>query len=109
MRTRMLTWLAATLLVAAVGAQTPAPSETIRSVRHKLEQLPYYGVFDYIAFAVDRGTVTLVGYTYDGHLKAGAQMAVKQASGVDEVDDRIEVLPSSPNDDRIRWATYYRI
>ena len=36
-------------------------------------------------------------------------MAVKRASGVDEVANKIEVLPTSPNDDRIRWATYYRI
>jgi hypothetical protein len=25
------------------------------------------------------------------------------------VANRIEVLPTSPNDDRIRWATFYRI
>jgi hypothetical protein len=28
---------------------------------------------------------------------------------VDEVADKIEVLPASLNDDRIRWATYYAI
>jgi hyperosmotically inducible periplasmic protein len=95
----------------AVSAQsvTVAPSETIRSVRKMLERLPYYGVFDYIAFSVERGTVTLVGYTYQGYLKADAEMATKRASGVDEVANRIEVLPASPNDDRIRWATFYRI
>jgi hyperosmotically inducible periplasmic protein len=95
----------------AVSAQsvTVAPSETIRSVRKMLERLPYYGVFDYIAFSVERGTVTLVGYTYQGYLKADAEMATKRASGVDEVANRIEILPASPNDDRIRWATFYRI
>jgi hyperosmotically inducible protein len=66
-------------------------------------------VFDYIVFRVDRGTVYLAGYGFEGRLKADAEMAVKRASGVDEVANKIEVLPASQNDDRIRWATFYRI
>jgi hypothetical protein len=27
-------------------------------------QLPYYGVFDFIAFSYDKGKVTLTGYAY---------------------------------------------
>ena len=91
------------------GAQSVTSEETVRSVRRMLERLPYYGVFDFIAFSVDRGTVTLVGYSYEGKLRAGAEMATKRASGVDEVANKIELLPASPNDDRIRWATFYRI
>ncbi len=90
-------------------AQSVTPQETVRSVRRMLERLPYYGVFDFIAFGVDRGTVTLVGYTYQPNLKADAEMAAKRASGVDEVANKMEVLPPSQNDDRIRWATFYRI
>ena len=89
--------------------QTVTPEETVRSVRRMLERLPYYGVFDFIAFSVDRGTLTLAGYSYQGNLKADAEMAAKRASGVDEVANKIEVLPASQNDDRIRWATFYRI
>jgi osmotically-inducible protein OsmY len=90
-------------------AQTVTPEETVRSVQRMLERLPYYGVFDFIAFGVDRGTVTLVGYTFQPKLKADAEMATKRAVGVDEVSNKIEVLPVSHNDDRIRWATFYRI
>ena len=95
----------------SAGAQTVtvAPGETVRSVRRMLERLPYYGVFDFIAFSVDRGVVTLAGYSYEGRLKADAEMATKRASGVKEVANKIEVLPTSQNDDRIRWATFYRI
>src|SRR6476620_5876898 len=92
-----------------VSAQKVTPEETVRSVRRMLERLPYYGVFDYIVFRVDRGTVYLAGYSFEGRLKADATMAAKRASGVDEVADRIEVLPTSQNVDRIRWATVYRI
>jgi hyperosmotically inducible periplasmic protein len=93
----------------SAGPQSVTSEETVHSVRRMLERLPYYGVFDFIAFSVDRGTVTLVGYSYQGNLKADAEMAATRASGVDEVANKIEVLPTSLNDDRIRWATFYRI
>jgi hyperosmotically inducible periplasmic protein len=90
-------------------AQTVAPEETVHSVRRMLERLPYYGVFDFIVFRVDRGTVYLAGYSFEGRLKMDAEAATKRASGVDEVANKIEVLPTSQNDDRIRWDTFYRI
>jgi osmotically-inducible protein OsmY len=91
------------------GAQSMSAQETTRSVKRALERLPYYGVFDYMAFGVDRGTVTLVGYTYNSGLRSAAERATKRASGVDEVANRLEVLPVSPMDNRIRWATFYKI
>ena len=95
---------------ATAGAQSAtSEEETVRSVRRMLEQLPYYGVFDYVVFRVTGGTVALAGYSFEGRLKAAAEMAVKRATGVVEVANKIEVLPASQNDDRIRWATFYRI
>jgi hyperosmotically inducible periplasmic protein len=94
---------------ASARAQSVTSEETARSVRRMLERLPYYGVFDYIVFRVDRGTVYLAGYSFEGRLKADAEMAAKRASGVVEVANKIEVLPASQNDDRIRWTTFYRI
>ena len=91
------------------GAQSVSVDETVRSVARMLERLPYYGVFDYIVFRVDRGTVYLAGYSFEGRLRMDAEAATKRASGVDEVANKIEVLPASPNDDRIRWETFYRI
>lgn len=93
----------------SAAAQTFTPEETVRSVGRMLERLPYYGVFDYIVFRVDRGTVYLAGYSFEGRLKTDAEMAAKRANGVNEVANKIEVLPASQNDDRIRWATFYRI
>ena len=90
-------------------AQSVTPEETARSVRRMLERLPYYGVFDFIVFRVDRGTVYLAGYSFEGRLKRDAETATKRARGVDEVANKIEVLPASPSDDRIRWDTFYRI
>ena len=104
-----LALLGASGVQADVRMQSVSPEDTARSVRQVLERLPYYGVFDYIVFRVDRGVVYLAGYSSEGRLKADAEMAVKRASGVVEVANKIEVLPASQNDDRIRWATFYRV
>jgi hyperosmotically inducible periplasmic protein len=101
--------LAVVLASATLGAQSLAVQETTLQVRRALERLPYYGVFDSLAYSVERGAVTLTGFVYRGELKNDAAKAVKRISGVDEVANHIEVLPASQNDDRIRWATYYRI
>ena len=97
------------LMTVGTAAETVTPQETTRSLRRALERLPYYGVFDYLTFGVERGVVTLNGYAYNGSLRYAAEMAAKRTSGVDEVANRLEVLPSSQQDDRIRWATFYRI
>ena len=96
-------------MTSGAAAEDINTRETTRSVRRALEHLPYYGVFDFLAFGVDRGTVTLHGYTYNGSLKSAAEMAAKRTSGVDEVANRLELLPASQEDDRIRWVTFYRI
>ena len=94
---------------ASGAAQTVSSEETVRSVRRRLERLPYYGVFDYLVFRVNGGTVGLAGYTFQGSLKKDAEVAAGRAAGVVEVLNKIEVLPVSFEDDRIRWETYYRI
>jgi osmotically-inducible protein OsmY len=103
--------VAGAVLIAGVGssAQSLGARETTRSVQRSLERLPYYGVFDFMAFEVDRGVVTLTGYAYHGSLRHAAEAVTKRTAGVDEVANRVELLPASPNDDRIRWATFYRI
>jgi osmotically-inducible protein OsmY len=100
---------ALTVASVAAGAQTLSARETTRSVQRALERLPYYGVFDFMAFNVERGTVTLTGYAYHGSLRSAAESATRRVSGVDEIANRVELLPASQNDDRIRWATFYRI
>jgi hyperosmotically inducible protein len=81
----------------------------VEEIRNKLLQLPYYGVFDFIAFSYDKGTVTLGGYAYHNGLKADAERAVKRAPGVDTVKDNIEDLSGSQMDDELRWKVYYKI
>jgi hypothetical protein len=102
--------LAGALLASSgLQAQGRAVEETTLSLRRALARLPYYGVFDFLTFSVDRGTVTLQGYTYTGSLRTDAERAAKRVSGVDEVANQLEILPVSLHDDRIRRDTFYRI
>ena len=80
-----------------------------REVRHELVMLPYYGVFDNLAYRVDGDRVTLMGQVTRPTLKHDAEAAVKDVEGVRTVQNDIEVLPVSPNDDRIRLAVYRAI
>jgi hyperosmotically inducible protein len=82
----------------------------IKEVRHELVMLPFYGVFDNLAYKVDPdGTVTLLGQVSRPVLKSDAENAVKRIEGVEKVINNIEVLPTSINDDQIRRAAYRAI
>ena len=81
-----------------------------QEVRHQLVMLPYYSVFDNLEYQVaPDGTVTLVGQVLDPTLKPDSERVVKKIEGVEQVVNNIEVLPASPNDDRIRRAVYRAI
>jgi hyperosmotically inducible protein len=80
-----------------------------REVRHELVMLPYYGIFDDLAFRVDGGAVTLMGSVVRPTLKSDAENVVKRVEGVTQVINQIKVLPLSPMDDQIRMAEYRAI
>jgi len=109
-----LSGLLALAIAGGMGAQERRPSERgqvrlQKEVRHELVMLPLYDVFDNLAYKVEGGTVTLFGQVSRPTLKTDAERAVKGIEGVERVDNRIEVLPLSPNDDRIRRAVYRAI
>ena len=81
----------------------------VKEVRHELVMLPYYTVFDNLAYKVDGNNVTLYGQVSRPTLKSDAERVVKHIEGVEQVTNNIEVLPLSPNDDQIRRAVYRAI
>jgi len=81
----------------------------VKEIRHELVMLPYYGVFDNLAYSVNGYNVTLMGQVTRPTLKSDAERVVKDIEGVESVTNNIEVLPLSPNDDRIRMAEYRAI
>jgi hyperosmotically inducible protein len=84
-------------------------SEMEENIRLNLVMLPYYGVFDYLEFKLDGTDVTLMGQVNRPILKSSAETTVKRVPGVGIVKNEIEVLPVSPNDDRIRLDIYRAI
>jgi hyperosmotically inducible protein len=102
-------WIA-TMAQAQKRPPSKAAVERIaREVHHQLVMLPYYGVFDALSYKVDGYNVTLLGYVRNPTLKSDAEAAVKQIEGVEKINNQIEVLPNSPEDDRIRLAEYHAL
>lgn len=103
------------LFVSATAQQSQRPpseksTERIqKEVRHELIMLPFLDVFDNLTYKVDGYNVTLGGQVTRPSLKSDSERAVKNIEGVENVDNQIEVLPTSPNDDRLRLRLYQAI
>ena len=122
-RSKFLTIAAAALVTftfsaAPILAQSAPPSSTwsqddtvriIKDVQKKIGGLTNYSVFDWITFGIHGKTLVLNGYASRPTLKEDAGRAVKGIPGIASVENNIEVLPNSPNDDRVRAAVYNRI
>src|ERR1700751_5490749 len=114
MGTKAVTLLASFLYLASLSSaqdQSSAKSQEriSREVRHELLMLPYFGVFDYIAYKVTGPTVTLLGQVVRPTLKSDSENVVKRIEGVEKVDNQIEVLPPSTMDDRLRIRLFQAI
>ncbi|HEV8130169.1 MAG TPA: BON domain-containing protein [Acidobacteriota bacterium] len=108
-----LVFLAAVAGVPALArnkhGQSRNEGRLVEEVRHQLVTLPWYGVFDNLEYQVRGDTVILSGQVTRPTLKSDAEARVKRLEEVSRVINNIEVLPLSPNDDRIRIATYRAI
>ena len=81
----------------------------MKEVRHVLVMLPYYSVFDNLAYRVEGDKVILEGQVVRPSIKSDAEAAVKSVSGVSSVVNNIEVLPPAAMDDQLRRALYRAI
>ena len=82
----------------------PQESRIVQEVRHQLVMLPYYSIYDDLAFRVDGGTVTLLGAVTKPTLKSDAENVTKRVEGVTQVNNQVEVLPLSDLDWQVRRA-----
>lgn len=97
------------LSAAAWSQQNPSEQSVMRmaqAIRKEVLTLPNYGVFDWITFQINGYNVILKGYASRPRLKDDVERVVKKVEGVAAVDNRIQVLPLSPNDDRLRAGVY---
>jgi hyperosmotically inducible protein len=103
-------------LVPSVFAQNPPATwsrddttRIVNDVQKRLGRLTTYSVFDDINFTIKGKTIVLNGSASRPIVKSDAGNALKGISGVDSVDNQIEVLPLSSMDDRIRAGVYNAI
>lgn len=78
-------------------------------IRTQLIKLPRYGAFDLIDFEVEGTKVILNGFVTIPTLKRDAERTLLRLEEIDQVDNRIEVLPLSNSDDSIRYQAYNAI
>src|SRR5260370_13113628 len=100
----------ATMLTASTSSPRPLTgNELVEKVRHELVMLPYYNVFDNLAYRVDGDTVRLYGQVTRPILKSDAENVVKRIPGVTHLNSQIEVLPLSPFDNQVRRSVFRAI
>jgi hyperosmotically inducible protein len=80
-----------------------------REVNHELLMLPRYSVFENLQYKINGSEVTLLGQVLTDTTKNDAEKRIESIEGVTKVTNNIEILPASPNDDRIRRATFRAI
>ena len=96
----------------AFGAQarpyrdSAGDAQTSNRIRKELVTLPYYGVFDNLAYEFRGNTVVLSGQVVRPITRKDAERRVARIEGVDRVINNIEVLPPSGFDDTIRARAY---
>jgi hyperosmotically inducible periplasmic protein len=104
--------IAAALIIAGTTAFAAPQDEglaTQKEIRRKLVTLPYYGIFDNLAYKLEGDTVILYGQVVRPSTRKDAERRVSKIEGVDQVINKIEVLPFSRFDDRIRVRAFRAI
>jgi len=97
-------YIAPAVLLLALGAPAFAAEnlETFRAVQRQVLRYPHFTIFDSVSADVDAGVVTLTGKVTMPFKRSDIESRVRRLAGVREVHNRIELLPASGNDDRLR-------
>ncbi|MDE2710755.1 MAG: BON domain-containing protein, partial [Acidobacteriota bacterium] len=91
-------------------AEPESMEDLVGGIRSAVLRYSYYTVFDDINFGMDEPYVIILrGAVTEPFKKTEIEKRVAQVFGVKRVDNQIEVLPLSPNDQDLRRALFYRI
>ncbi|MGE3178727.1 MAG: BON domain-containing protein [Vicinamibacterales bacterium] len=105
----MSRWLAALVLTMGLANTASAQGSDanlrmFRDVSDVVQGYAFFTVFDSVNVAVDEGVVTLIGKVTMPYKSKDLVSRVRRVDGVTAVRNRLEVLPVSLLDDRIRLA-----
>ena len=91
-------------------AEPESMEDLVDGIRSAVLRYSYYTVFDDINFGMEEPYVIILrGAVTEPFKKTEIEKRVAQVFGVRRVDNQIEVLPLSPNDQDLRRALFYRI
>jgi osmotically-inducible protein OsmY len=78
--------------------------EVAKDIGKAIRSNPYFDIFDWVDGEVSNGVVTLKGYVREPWRKKEYERLAEAVAGVSQVNNQIEVLPTSGYDDQIRIA-----
>jgi hyperosmotically inducible protein len=76
--------------------------EIANDVAKVIRESVFYDIFDWVEGRVDEGVVRLDGYVREPWRKDDYERLVEKVEGVRDIENNLEVLPTSPMDDQIR-------
>ena len=103
------------LIAAVIGARATPPSvaqmpdRALTDALGRIYRLEQYTAFDWIVGRLEKGTLSLQGFARTPQLRQQAEAAARKGSGVDDIVNRIEVLPAHASDDDLRVRAYEAI
>jgi hyperosmotically inducible periplasmic protein len=104
MKARSLAWVVVALLVAAPAlAQDGRDLRVAQDIVRTVSTCSSFTIFDDVSVAVENGLVTLAGKVTTPYKRNEIAKRVAGIKGVQEVANRIEVLPVSTFDDDLRY------
>jgi hyperosmotically inducible periplasmic protein len=87
-----------------VEAGRESAQEIANDVTRAIRSHPFFDIFDWVEGTVQGGVVTLKGAVREPWRRQEYQRLAEAVPGVTQVDNQIEVLPTSMYDDQIRVA-----
>jgi osmotically-inducible protein OsmY len=94
----------------AMASDSRSPGHHLAaSVARAIERLPDYGVFDLLTFTIEDGIVTLDGFATRPEIAPAAVAAIERIGGINRVVNKVQLLPTSAQDEWIRLAVFHRL
>ena len=90
-------------VASAAAAQDRRDLQVFRDISDSVTRYTQFTIFDSIDASVSRGHVVLDGWVTMPYKRNDIEKRVRNISGVDTVDNRIQVLPVSQFDDELRF------
>ena len=103
MNWKILAGAALTLALSAPAAAADSDNlQLFRAVQKQVLHYTHFTIFDNVNVQVDNGAVTLTGKVTMPYKRGDIERRVRQVPGVQQVENRLDVLPVSRFDDDLR-------